>query len=237
MQGKNAFQVESYLNFETNNGQLTIAHPSLLLRYGIIDILELRLNLDCSTVQDEIANTSKTGFSSLQPGFKIRINKPKLYLPSFAFTGSVVVPMVASKDFRQTYWSPTLLLSAEQDFDKNSKYSIEYNAGLYWDADNFQRIYTASLNAEIDVTSTTTFYTDFYLFKPTQTPIDIRVDLGANYDVNRFLQFDFSLGAGLTKAAPEFFLNAGFIFSYNNLKKHLVQNDFKKSTPKRKIDN
>lgn len=221
MKEKNMLQIESYLNFEANNGQLTTAHPSVLIRYGIIDILEIRLNMDCSTVQDLNSYTSKTGFSPIQPGFKIRINKPKLFVPSFAFTGSVTIPKAASKDFAQTYWAPSLLLSAEQDFDKNGKYSVEYGGGLFWDADNFQRIYTATLNAEFDVTPSTTFYADFYFFKPQNDIVDLRADIGANYDITPHIQFDVSAGAGFTSSAPEFFVNAGFVFSYYNWSKRI----------------
>ncbi len=207
----NTLQVESYINFENNNGVVTASYPSLLLRYGILNRLELRLAFDLATIKDFNLHSTRTGFTPLQPGFKVRFNEPRKFLPAFGFTGSVIIPMAASPVMKQTYFAPSLIFSAEQDITK--ELSFEYTAGMQWDADNFQRIYTGSVNFEYDMAAHSTFYGDFYLFKPEKDAIDLRADVGFNQTITSNLQFDISLGSGLTTTTPEFFLSAGLQFS------------------------
>jgi len=216
----NTLQVESYINFENNNGVTTVSYPSLLLRYGILNKLELRLAFDLASIRDFNTHTSRTGFTSMQPGFKLRFNEPKKFLPAFGFTGSVILPMAASPSMKQTYFAPSFNFSAEQDITK--ELSFEYAAGMQWDADNFQRIYTASINFEYDIASGSTFYGDFYLFKLENDAIDLRADAGFNQAINSNLLFDISVGTGLTTTTPVFFMSAGIQFSVTGHKKRAI---------------
>ncbi|MCW3127414.1 MAG: hypothetical protein JWO03_3072 [Bacteroidetes bacterium] len=213
----NTLRIEGYLSFQANNGLLTTSYPNVLFRYGLIKILELRLGVQLSSINDLAKYTSKTGIAPIQPGLKIRLVKPKGFVPATAFTASFVIPHAATSQLRQTYWAPSLIFSAEQDITE--KLSFEYALGMQWDPDNFQRGYFTTLNMEYDFTPESTVYADAYLLKPEQTQADIRVDIGVNRTITKNLQFDLSAGAGLTNAAPEFFFNIGFIFSYGDWKK------------------
>ena len=217
MNEHNTLQVESYINYENNNGVTNVSYPSLLLRYGILNKLELRLAFDLASIKDFNLHTTHTGFTPIQPGFKVRFNEPKKFLPAFGFTGSVTLPMVASPSMKQTYFAPSLIFSAEQDFTK--ELSFEYAAGMQWDADNFQRIYTGSINFEYDIANGSTFYGDFYLFKPEKDVIDLRADVGFNQAITSNLLFDISAGTGLTTTTPVFFMSAGIQFSITGRKK------------------
>ena len=209
--GHNSFTVETSTNIENNAGVLTISHPSFLVRYGLLSILEFRLNVDVTTIKDMNTGISKTGIMPLQPGLKVKLNQPRKFLPSFSFTASVILPKASTSNMRQTYYGPYLIASAEQDITK--KLSFEYAAGLQWDADNFHRIYSTTINFEYDVRDLSTFYGDVYVFKEDGNPFDVRADIGFNETINSNLQFDFSSGAGFTSGSPEFFLSAGLFFS------------------------
>jgi len=228
LNANNTFQVEGYLNFESNNNVYTTAHPSLLFRYTVFDRLEFRLGMDITTINDFTKHTTQTGISPLVPGIKLRFNQPKKFLPAFALTCSVAIPKAATDNLRQTYFAPSLFFSAEQDI--TSKLSFEYALALQWDPDNFQRMYFGSLNMEYDFVNATTFYSDFYVLKPEQDALDLRLDIGVNRTISKNIQFDFSTGAGLTKASPEFFFNAGFIFSYNGMNRKKAMHPKLKAT-------
>ena len=216
----NVLRIESYLSFQTNNGVMTTGYPNLLIRYGLIKVLELRLGLELSSVNDHNSYTVHTGINPIQPGFKIRLVKPKGLVPATAFTGSISIPKAASPAFRQTYWAPTFQFSAEQDI--TPKLSLEYALGMQWDGSDFSRSYLTSINMEFDFTPTSSVYADAYWLLPEHDQSDIRIDVGVNRTITQNLQFDLSTGAGLTPAAPEFFFNIGFIFSYNSWKKLLM---------------
>lgn len=216
--GHNSFEAETYFNFENNAGVLTMSHPSWLFRYGLKSVIEFRLNLDFSTVVDLHTGLRRTGLMPLQPGIKFRFNEPRKFLPAFSITASVTIPKAANAVMSQTYYAPSFLLSAEQDI--TSKLSFEYSAGMQWDADNFNRLYSAAVNFEDDVTTLSTFYGDVYLFKDEFNPIDIRADVGFNQTISSGLQFDFSAGTGFTNNSPEFFFSTGFVFSAQRRKKN-----------------
>ncbi|MFN8309478.1 MAG: transporter [Chitinophagales bacterium] len=203
--GAQTLQVESYLNFESDGNQYTTAFPSLLLRYGIIDQLELRVSMDATNFLDRETNTYKTGLSPLQLGAKVRLNKAINYLPSFAVTASVTLPVVATAKFRETYYAPALLLSAEQSFGQH--FSLEYDAGLSWDATTFQRVWLGSLNAEYDFTEKSSVYADCYFIQ--SSGLDIHADVGVNRAITKNLFFDLNMGAGFTAPSPDFYLSAG----------------------------
>ena len=217
MSTHNTLQIEGYLNFQSNNGQLTTGYPNALIRFGFIKVLELRLAVEALTIVDRVNYTTRTGINPLQLGFKVRFLNPKGYRPAMAFTGSITMPTFATSNFRQTYWAPQLQISAEQDI--TSRLSFEYALGIQWDADNFQRSYYSSINMEYDFTSSNTVYADFYYMQPIIDATDMRLDVGINRGINQYLRFDFSTGAGLTTAAPEFFFNFGLILAYHDWKK------------------
>jgi hypothetical protein len=207
----NSFVAETSVNFERDTGSLMVTHPSLLLRYGVLGLLEFRLGVDIATVKDLNTNRFKSGLMPLQPGLKIQFNRAHKFLPAFTLTGSVVIPMAASPIMQQTYFAPYIIAGAEQDITK--KLSFEYDAALQWDADNFHRIYSGIINCEYDITSRSTFYGDLYVIKEDGSGWDIRADLGFNQTITPALQFDLSAGYGFTSSAPQFFLTAGLYFS------------------------
>jgi hypothetical protein len=208
--GDNTFQVESYFGFENKPPQFTTAFPSLFLRYGIIDRLEVNLLADVSSIYDQSLFSERRGIAPLQPGFKLMFNNPKLYVPAFALIASVVIPKAATEKMKQTYWAPTLLLDAEQDITR--KLSFEYAGGVQWDADNFQRIYIASLNAEYDFNPRTSIYSDFFMIKPSRENADLHADIGVNQYVAPKVHFDLSAGIGLTYASTQYYFQGGLQF-------------------------
>jgi hypothetical protein len=217
----NTLRLETYLSFQTNNGLMTTSYPNLLIRYGLIKVLELRLGIQLTSLNDVTKYSAKTGIAPLQPGLKIRLVKPKGFIPATAFTGSLTIPHAATASLRQTYWAPSLVFSAEQDITE--QLSFEYALGMQWDPDNFQRGYLTTINMEYDFTPRSTVYADAYLLKPERDQADVRVDIGVNRTITKNLQFDVSTGLGLSPAAPEFFFNIGFIFSYGDWKKLLMK--------------
>ncbi len=225
----NTLRIETYLGFQANNGLLTTSYPNMLIRYGLIDILELRLGVQVSSVNDRSRFTSQTGLTPLQPGLKLQLCKARKYRPAVAFTSSITIPHAATDGMRQTYWAPLFVFSAEQNITR--RLSFEYALGMQWDADNFQRGYLTSLNMEYDFSARSTVYADAYLLQPENGQTDLRLDVGVNRQVTTHLQFDLSMGAGLTPAAPEFFFNAGFIFAYGNWKRLAHKNGAQQRPP------
>jgi hypothetical protein len=203
-------QVETYFGFESKPPQFTTLYPSLFVRYGIIDRLEVNLTADIASIYDKSSYTERRGIAPIQPGFKFMFNNPKLYIPSFAIMASVVIPKAATEKMTQTYWAPTVLLDAEQDITK--KLSFEYAGGVQWDADNFQRIYIASLNAEYDFNPRTSIYSDFFMIKPMRESADLHADIGVNQYIRPKVHFDLSAGIGFTRASTEYYFQGGFQF-------------------------
>ena len=67
---KNHFQLESGFSFEqTDTKTQSFFHPSILLKYGMNDRLELRLIMESTTIHSE--TEPLTGINPMKVGFKI----------------------------------------------------------------------------------------------------------------------------------------------------------------------
>lgn len=151
--GKNYFQLETGFAYEnTDSGDLTrenFTYNTSLLRYGLLDNLELRLGLDF--MKEKTGSYRLAGTGPLLLGAKVALVEEKKWIPSIALLGHANLPFAASKDFRPEKTGVDFRFSFSHTLSEKS--GLAYNVGAEWleDATTASYIYTLSYGREIIV--------------------------------------------------------------------------------------
>ena len=214
---KGALQIETgafYTSFEENNIlQETYTFNTTLLRYGLLDNLELRLGWNFeegrNTVNDQQLENVTSGFSPLLAGVKISITEEKGWLPTMGFIGHIFLPFTASDDYKPETTSADFRFAF--DHTLSDKSSIAYNLGAQWEADNPEIAYIYSLAYGYGITDTFGMYVELYGDLPENNNANHLWDAGLTYLVLPNLQLDATVGTSITKG-QDLLLSAGLSY-------------------------
>jgi hypothetical protein len=114
---KNYFQIENGLSFEsTDDISNTYLYPSTLVKYGVNNILELRLIMELTTIKFEQENA--TGINPVTVGFKINIMQEKGILPTTSFIGHLTLPYAATSKFKSSVYEPAFRFTMQHTLTK-----------------------------------------------------------------------------------------------------------------------
>lgn len=201
----------NYNYFKTNTHE--IQHPVFFLKYGISNYFELRINGDASTYRN--TGGRQTGLHPVFIGMKLKMLDAKRYAPGSSFIGGLSVNYISTKNFRTKYVAPYFRIVMEQFLPKNV--GLVYNYGLVWNGEDAKPTYNLSIaNSYTHVFKSTAnkhrqlkYFFEIYGIYPHGEKIDLRLNTGLAFLLNKFLQLDFSAGAGLLKNSPRFITSAG----------------------------
>ncbi|MFT4674181.1 MAG: hypothetical protein ACJAYD_000478 [Patiriisocius sp.] len=214
---KGALQIETgsaYTSFEENNIQQEVfTYNTTLLRYGVLENLELRLgwNFDegSNTLGGQRLDNVTSGMSPLLAGVKINIIKEKGWMPTIGFIGHLFLPITASKDYKPETTSVDFRFAFDHTLTDRS--SIAYNLGAQWEADHSGAAYIYTFAYGYSVTKTLGFYAELYGDLPENNRANHFWDTGLTYLLLPNLQLDATLGASITKG-QDLLVSAGFSY-------------------------
>lgn len=203
--GKGVLQIETgglYESFEENSIQTqAYTYNTTLVRYGILDNLELRLGWDfvegVTKVNRNKLNNVTSGLSPLLVGVKIDIAEEKNGMPEIALIGHVFPVFSASEDYRPETTGVDFRFSLSHSL--NEKSSIGYNIGAQWGSDSSEAaaIYTVAYGYSI--TDKFGVYAELYGDLPEDNSANHFWDAGFTYLVSNDLQLDTYFGTSITK--------------------------------------
>ena len=202
-----------------SGGYHQIQHPAFLLKYGISKYFEFRINGDATTYKAD-GYASVTGFHPIFIGMKIKMIDAKKYAPGSSFIGGLSVNFISTKNFRTKYVAPYFKITMEQFLPKNV--GLVYNYGLIWNGEDAKPTYnfaiatnyTHFLKSKEEKHHQIKYFFEVYGIYPHGEKIDVRVNTGFAYLLNKFLQFDVSVGAGLLKNSPRVITSAGLVIRF-----------------------
>jgi len=212
----NTFQFEAGVVFEksTQDGSITknLSLPGVLLRYGVLNNLELRMELKNAKVTTEAnGNSSITnGISPVTLGFKMKASEEKGLRPSIGFIISFSLPNMASKEFKNDFVGTNINLVLENSV--TDKLTAGYNIGAEWDGNTPEPTFFYTLSLGYEFTKRVSGFAEVYGFAPEKTRADHRFDFGLSFLALNNLSFDASAGVGITYNAPDYFVGGGFSF-------------------------
>lgn len=197
----------------------SISAPSALIRWGILNNIELRLGIETIFQKSDDGYSSTTqpyyekwvsGIAPMEVGAKFRLFDEKNARPEAAFLASITIP-VFDNAFKTQHLGAELRLAMANTLSE--KLSVSYNVGAEWDGEdntNPTGLYTLAFGVGID--KKLSMFAEIYGFVRNGVEPDHRLDGGFTYLVSRNVQIDISGGYGITEIAPDFFIGAGVSF-------------------------
>lgn len=202
--GKGTLQIETgglYESFEANTIQSeSFTYNTMLVRYGILDNLELRLGWNfiegVTKVNGNKLDNVASGLSPLLLGLKIDISEEDEAMPEIALIGHVFPVFSASTDFRPETTAVDFRLSLSHTL--NEKSSIGYNIGAQWGNDSPEAAAIYTLAYGYSLSDKFGCYAELYGDLPEDSSANHYWDAGFTYLASKDLQFDIYGGTSIT---------------------------------------
>jgi hypothetical protein len=192
----------------------SIIYNTTLLRFGLLDNLELRLGgfyASHETLDKETDITqSLHGFGPLYTGIKVQVARESGLLPEIAFLAGLALPFTANEAFRSSSTAGGMRFSLSHTLSE--RFSLGYNLGAEWNGDSPAPAYFYSIALGFAISGNAGTYLEFFGLLPEEEPQSHLFDAGFTYLVRPNLQLDVSGGIGLQEEALDYFL--GFGVSY-----------------------
>lgn len=217
--GKGVLQIETgglYESFKENAiTSESIVYNTSLIRYGILDNIELRLGWDFvegrTKVNNKALSNITSGFSPLLLGVKIDIAKEQKGMPEIALIGHVFPLFTASTDYRPETTGVDFRFSLSHTLSEKS--SLGYNFGAQWGNDSPEATGIYTLAYGYSITDKLGFYVELYGEIPEDNKARHFWDGGVTYLLNNDIQLDAYTGSGLTKG-QDILLGLGASFRF-----------------------
>ncbi|HUV13892.1 MAG TPA: transporter [Acidobacteriota bacterium] len=196
----------------------------LLLRYGLLENLELRVATDGVSWQNErtlafdsLNDKSTTGFANPSLGLKWQINNPEedSYQPSVGFLFDWSLP-VGSEAFSPE--KSEIELTGLLNFPLPKNFGLTLNGAVGWPYDSdTESCYTQGFGAVAlsnGLTDRTGVFVEVYIDSPTSDGghEQIFMDAGATYLVAPGYQIDFAVFKGLGRVSSDWAVAGGLTF-------------------------
>lgn len=215
--GKGVLQFETgglYESFEENNIKFeNYVYNTMLIRYGILDNVELRLGWNfiegITKVNGNKLDNIMSGLSPLLLGLKIDITEENGAMPEIAIIGHVFPVFSASADYRPEYTGTDFRLSLSHTLSEKS--SLGYNIGAQWGDDSAEAAAIYTLAYGYSFTDKFGMYAELYGDLPEDSSANHYWDAGMTYLASNDLQFDIYLGTSITKG-QDFLLGLGLSY-------------------------
>lgn len=223
--GQGVLQFETgglYESFEDNNIKFeNYTFNTMLIRYGLLDNLELRLGWDfvegVTTVDGNKMDNVISGLSPLLLGLKIDIAEENGCMPEIALIGHVFPIFSASTDYRPETTGVDFRLSLAHTLSENS--SLGYNIGAEWGDDSPEAAAIYTIAYGYSFTEKFGMYAELYGDFPEDSSANHYWDAGMTYLASNDLQLDAYVGTSITEG-QDFLLGLGLSYRVKNNKKH-----------------
>lgn len=211
---KGFFQVETgFVYSETENKVFQEKNTSFnatLLRYGLLENLELRLEFELSETKKSFKNgmstITRSGMKPMFTGIKIGIIKEKGWIPEIGFLGGIQLTFVATEAYKTPGTGGDILLAFSHTL--NEKWGFSYNIGSVWNGENPYVSYVYSGVLDYAFSQKLTGFVEVYGDFPEHSESGHSFDGGITYLLTENIQLDLAGGTGLT-SEKEFFIGVG----------------------------
>ncbi|WP_179021545.1 transporter [Winogradskyella forsetii] len=203
--GKGTLQIETgglFESFEENNTTSeNYTYNTTLIRYGILDNVELRVGWDfvegITKVNGRKLDNVTSGLSPLLLGLKLDIAEEKGSMPEIALIGHVFPLFSASADYRPETTGIDFRLSLSHTLSEKS--SLGYNIGAKWGNDSPEAAAIYSLSYGYSLSDKFGCFTELYGDLPEDSSANHYWDAGFTYLPCNDLQFDIYGGTSITQ--------------------------------------
>lgn len=217
---KNYIQVETgafYESFEDKGFKTEdFTYNTTLIRYGLLDNLELRLGWNLTDSKTFLNNQEASQISSFSPlllGVKIAITEEKGALPEIGFIGHLNLPFSVKQAIRPQTTGVDFRFSFAHTLSDRSSFS--YNLGAAWGNDSPEANYLYTMAYGYSITEKFGAYAELYGDFPENNKANHLWDAGITYLLSNNVQLDATVGSSITKG-QDILLSAGISFRLPN---------------------
>jgi hypothetical protein len=193
-----------------------ISVPSILVRWGILNNVELRIGseytstkitTDFTTITQPSNNIEHSGIAPITIGTKIKLFEEKGARPDAAFLFSLNIPFKDNDLLHSEYVGTEFRVAMGHTLSE--RFSLSYNLGGEWDGSSpaATGIYTLALGISLE--QKLSMFVESYGFLPQGESPDHRLDGGFTFLFAKNVQADISGGIGITERSPDFFIGGG----------------------------
>ena len=204
--GEGVGQLETgvFREWETTSDYSLGYYPTTLLRYGLLNRLELRLStgLYNSNAQQGI------GWSPLDLATKVAlIEQAQGWIPQAALLVGFTLPATGSVEVQSEFTQPRVVLLLNHSI--NSWLGITTNLGAHWENDSPETIYRYALSFDLSLSERVGAFAEFYGDLPEASATSHLFNAGFTYLLTNDLQLDVAAGTALTDNAPDLYVGGG----------------------------
>lgn len=183
-------------------------NPDILLRYGLFEKLELRMENTLENEKLVSENEFRNGFKPVELGVKLNFFETKNEAFSSSIMGQIGLPKIASADHRidKAYSRVRLLFENKL----SEKLKLNYNVGSEWDSQDHEQNWMFSFTPEFEISDKWESYVEVFGFAKKGKASEDVFDAGFAYFLSKNSKVDLSGGVGLNEEAPHYFVAAGF---------------------------
>jgi hypothetical protein len=208
-------QIETGFIIESDESQSlkqkSYVYNTTLLRYGLLERMELRLGLAYLSEEIKVKDTDTvntiTGLGPLYAGFKIYVIEEAGWIPEIAFLGGLLLPVTAQEEFKTSYSAPVMRFAFSHTLSE--RFSLGYNLGAEWYGETAVPNYFYSIALGIAMTDKTGAFIESFGFIPEEGRENYLLDGGFTFLVLHNLQLDMSGGLGINDESIDNFLSLG----------------------------
>jgi hypothetical protein len=203
----NGFQYEKYSmgNINTEN----ILFSSLLLRYGLLENAELRVQSDYAYSMEKSSSTISRieGMNPITIGTKIKLFEQQNIVPNVGVLINVTLPFIGKAEFRPENTAPSCYLLISNDVSE--KLNLCTNYGLSWDGSSSSPTHFYAFCFGINLDNGLSTFIEGYGYINSQSVSKHYVDAGLAYLITHNLQVDLSAAGSLNSFSGYLLLNMG----------------------------
>lgn len=212
---KGFLQVETGFFYKEFSGDvsedLTRGYNTSLLRYGLLENLELRIGADLINREENFNGPeaqNSTGLTPLMLGAKIGITEENGALPEIGFMGHLHLPFIAARDYRPETVGVDFRFAFTHSF---SDADLTYNVGAQWLEDSPEATFIYTISYGFAITENLGAFAELYGELPEDDSADYFWDAGITYNLRRNIQLDAFVGSGFNNS-QKIYLGAGISF-------------------------
>lgn len=183
--GKGKVMWEAGMAYDYEDGEKTFTFCNSLLRYGLTENWEMRLELNGLHTWGDGDHT--TGLDAVNLATKVRLYEGEGAVPSIALLAGLTLP-VGSEAFRPSNIAPSLTLLA--DHDVTDRLNLAYNAGLEWNGETATPTTFAALCAGYQINDRLGAYVENYDYFAKGMKSQWNMDFGVNWMASSRVQLD-----------------------------------------------
>ena len=204
------FQMESGFYYEQESkSERRIVYPASLLKYGLGNVAEFRLEIENSSGLPASGETGTHGMHPIAFGAKVKICPQKKWIPQTPVIVMGSVPVLATKNRKELYPSPEIRFTFQHVI---KRFYVAYNLGALWSSDEFRTTGLYTFTGGYTITDDLSCYVELYGFIPHQARSDNRVAAGLGFTPRNNVMLDVSAGVSIDSKVPRWWTGLGISF-------------------------